>query len=667
MRVTRRRWLMGATAGLAVRGQTPARLRRKDSYFGLHFDLHPNNRDTALGRDLTAEMAGKLLDRVKPDYLQYDCKGHVGYMGYASKVSTPAANIRNDSLAIWREATARRGVALYIHFSGVWDSLAIQQHPEWASLRADGTPDPNATSVFGPYVDARMIPQLKEAMDRYDLDGAWVDGECWSVRPDYSPKAVAAFLRATGFREAPKGPNDRGWPEWLTFHRDAFRRYLRHYLDELHRHRPSFQVASNWMYTTYVPERPELPVDFVSGDYLGNASISTARLEARYLAAAGKPWDLMAWGFQHSPTATITLNHKTAVQLQQEAAVVLAQGGGFQIYYQPTRAGWMDDRLVEVMARVAKFCRERQAASHQTEAVPGIGVVMSTRSLYGTANKLFGGWGAFTNPARGMVDALCACHYSVDVIPEWKLAEVAGRYRLIVLPDWADTGLVVKAELEKYVRAGGTLLLAGAENVSLFASELPVGLKGEATRQTAYIPGEEVFANVSGVWQDVDPKTAKVLAQRYPTYDSRQDGMAAATLSEWGAGRIAAIYGPVGTAFATNHAGPAREFIGKVVAAVYQPDLRMEAPPAVEPALRRKGARTLLHLVNTTGMQVAPEYAVVDTIPVAGPVRVSLRMAARPARVTLEPGGRAVAGEWKDGTWTGTVERVPIHEILVFE
>jgi hypothetical protein len=407
-------------------GQGKGRLARKDSYFGLHFDLHPNHRDTALGRDLTPEMAGRLLDRVKPDYVQYDCKGHVGYLGYASKVSKPAAGIVKDSLAIWRAETARRGVGLYIHFSGVWDSLAIQEHPEWAAVRADGTPDPNATSVFGEYVDRRMIPQLKEAMDTYDLDGAWVDGECWSVRPDYGEKAVAEFRRATGLAEAPKGPGDRGWAEWLGFHREAFRKYLRHYLAELKKHRSSFQVASNWMYTTYVPERPEIGVDFISGDYLGNASISTARTEARYLSAVGKPWDLMAWGFQHSPTATIQLNHKTAAQLQQEAAIVLAQGGGFQIYYQPTRAGYFDDRLVGVMERVARFCRERQAVSHQTEAVPGVGVLLSTRTLYGHTNKLFGGWGAALNPVRGMVDALCGLHYSVDVVPEWKLGEGRG-------------------------------------------------------------------------------------------------------------------------------------------------------------------------------------------------------------------------------------------------
>ena len=37
------------------------------------------------------------------------------------------------------------------------------------------------------------------------------------------------------------------------------------------------------------------------------------------------------------------------------AGRAIFQGGGFQIYYQPTRAGWIDDRLTRVMASVARL------------------------------------------------------------------------------------------------------------------------------------------------------------------------------------------------------------------------------------------------------------------------------------------------------------------------
>ena len=51
---------------------------RKDAFFGLHFDLHPGATDTSLGADISEDNIRDLLERVRPDYVQYDCKGHAG-------------------------------------------------------------------------------------------------------------------------------------------------------------------------------------------------------------------------------------------------------------------------------------------------------------------------------------------------------------------------------------------------------------------------------------------------------------------------------------------------------------------------------------------------------------------------------------------------------------
>ena len=213
MSITRRLFLSSASIPLIrfAQGQAKPRLPRKDCFFGLHFDLHPSRDDTDLGRDVTDEMVEWFLTRVRPDFVQYDCKGHAGWLGYPSKVSDSSPGIVKDSLEIWRRVTARHGVGLFIHFSGVWDSLAVQQHPEWARVRPGGKPDDRQASTFGPYVDERMIPQLLEVSEKYDLDGSWVDGECWATYPDYSGAAAKAFREATGFAELPKGPKDRGW------------------------------------------------------------------------------------------------------------------------------------------------------------------------------------------------------------------------------------------------------------------------------------------------------------------------------------------------------------------------------------------------------------------------------------------------------------------------
>ena len=666
MLLNRREFLVAAAVLARRLKAAPARPPRKDCFFGIHLDLHPSDRDRDLGRDLTEEMIERFLDRVRPDFVQYDCKGHAGFLGYPSKVSR-SAPIVQDSLAIWRRVTARHGVALYIHFSGVWDSLAVRERPEWARRRPDGKPDDRQTSTFGPYVDARMIPQLEEVIQKYDLDGVWVDGECWATNPDYSKQAAAAFRRATGIRRLPKGAGEPGWLEFLEFNREQFRRYVRRYVDAIHAFRPGIQIASNWLYSTFVPEKPDIPVDFISGDYLGNASISAARLEARYISQTDKPWDLMAWGFQSPWSNPVGPVHKPAVQICQEAAVVLAQGGAFQVYYQPTRAGWIDDRHVQVMAGVARFCRARQALSHRSQTVPQIGLLFSTTSLYTTSKRLFGGWGTAVNPARGLLDALIESQLPVDIIPEWKLPEIAARYPLIVVPDWPNLGVMVRDQLREYLRGGGRLLVAGAENARLFAEELQVKLAGRATDQEAWIPGDEVFANFRGLWQTVEPDGAEVIESRFPTYDDRKNAQCAATWSRAGAGEIVGFYGPLGTVFALTHAPAAREVVRRLVRRLFGPMVTVESPPTVEVVLRRKNGLLLVHLLNATAMQVAGDYSAVDFVPPIGPVRVRVRLPRPPRQVRLEPEGRSLTGAWSDGVWSGEVPRLEIHTIVAIE
>ena len=563
--------------------------------------------------------------------------------------------------------TARHGVALFIHFSGLWDSLAIKQHPEWACVRSDGSVDYNATSTFGPYVDQLMIPELKEAASKYDLDGAWVDGECWAAKLDYSDAAAKAFKAATGMSELPRSADEPGWLEFLELNRRQFRKYVRYYVEELHKFRPGFQIASNWLYTTFVPERPEIPIDFVSGDYLGNASISTARLESRYLSFIDKPWDLMAWGFQQASGRRQGNAHKPAIQLQQEASVVLAQGGGFQTYYQPTRAGWLDDALIGVMSKVGRFCRDRQEVCHKSVPVPQIGLIFSTTSLYRQSGKLFGGWGAATSPARGLLDALVDNQYSVDVLPEWKLDEVIGTYPLIAVPDWPELGLRVKDIVTRYVKGGGRALICGAANAELFSNELKVRFIDGPKEGYAYLKGDEVMANVYGLWQKIRPESARSIEERFRTHDSTRDAECAATLTLLESGLIAAIYGPIGSQYASSHQAALRQFIRRVAERVFTPMVRVEGPPTVEVALRRKDRKLLINLLNSAGMQIAGDYVTGDFVPPVGPIRVSARLDRNPIKAMLAPSGRSIVGRHENGVWTATLDRLEIYDIIVLE
>jgi hypothetical protein len=241
-------------------------------------------------------MIERIIDQVRPDYLQIDCKGHPGYSSYPTNVGNRVPGfVGGDPLRLWRQVTAERGVALYMHYSGVWDSKAIQRHPDWAAVGADGKPGPNSTSFFSLYAERLLIPQLRELGTEYGVDGAWVDGECWASYPDFGDPAIRAFRLATGIQDVPRKPGDPHWREFLEFNRNAFRGYLNNYVRQVKSTCPAMQLCSNWAFTDHMPEKVSAPVDWISGDVMPQDAVNSARLSARYMAQQGKPWDLMAW------------------------------------------------------------------------------------------------------------------------------------------------------------------------------------------------------------------------------------------------------------------------------------------------------------------------------------------------------------------------------------
>ncbi|HET8548870.1 MAG TPA: hypothetical protein VFL57_12730, partial [Bryobacteraceae bacterium] len=166
-----------------------------------------------------------------------------------------------------------------------------------------------------------------------------------------------------------------------------------------------------------------------------------------------------------------------------------------------------------------------------------------------------------------------------------------------------------------------------------------------------------------GRWQDLEAGTASVIEQRYATFDTARDASVAAVLH----GRLALIPGPVSAAFAQSHDPSTRQFIARVIGRMWQPAVRVEAPPTVDISLRRKGARMVLHLTNSTGMQVAGDYAAVDFIAPAGPLGVSIDLPARPREVRLEPAGRVLPGIWNGSAWSATIDKLDIHAMVTFD
>lgn len=647
----------------AAEVEAPKRLRRADSFLGIHFDFHAGPDCKEIGRNTTPAMVENIIDLVHPDYLQVDCKGHRGLTSYPTKAGNPAPGFVGDPLRVWRDVTARRGVALYMHYSGVWDSEAILQHPDWAAINADGKTNGNATSFFGRYADELLIPQLRELGSVYGVDGAWVDGECWASVPDYGAAALAAFRQATGITDVPRRPADPHWFEFLQFNRDAFRGYLRHYIAEVKKSCPEIQLCSNWAFTDHMPEPVTVPVDFLSGDYSPEDSVNSARLSARYLARQGKPWDLMAWSFTLKPGRGGG-KHKTAVQLEREAAVVLALGGGFQAYHSQKRDGSIVPEQMPAMAEVAKFCRERQTICHHAVQVPQVALLYSTADHYRRINGLFS-----RDLARlsGTLQALLESQLSVEVLGEHHLAGRMPEYPLIIVPECRYLEPQFVRELEAYVREGGNLLLIGPQAAALFQSQLDVVLEGKPATERRYLAAQNSFLATKGEVQAVRlGASAQARGLLYLQNAATAPSQPAASVTTLGRGKIATTYFAFGQGYLEKPAEESRAFLRELCHELFpQPLATVSGSSDVDVVINRIGSKLAVNLVNTAGPHRTEP--ILDSIPTIGPLSVAIRASAKPVRVTLQPGGSELPYTFKDGLIETAVPQVKIHDIVVVE
>ncbi|WP_423126698.1 hypothetical protein [Gaoshiqia sp. Z1-71] len=641
-------------------------LRRSDSFFGLHFDFHANKNDSTVGKTFTAEMIDSLLTMVQPDYIQVDCKGHPGISSYPTKVGNAAPGFVKDPLKIWREVTRKHKVALFVHYSGVWDDASAEKHPEWMALNAEGKKIGGRISVKGPYVDSLLIPQFKELIDNYDIDGCWIDGECWALQADYSPKMISAFRAETGIRQIPKSFSDPGGYEFNEFNRKAFRQYVAHYTDVLHRYNPEFQVTSNWAFSSHMPEPVDINIDFISGDFSHVNSVYSGFFESRCIAPQGKPWDLMAWSFAYNFNTGVPIT-KSAAQLKQLAATVMSMGGGYQVYFQQNRDASPQPWQFGLMKEVAGFCRERQPFCQNAKPVPQVALLYSSENYKKFTRGIYSN-SSVNEPLRGMLNLLLNGQNAVEILMEHHLKGRMLEYPLIVIPECRYLADDFKTELLAYVENGGNLLVVGAGATALFTDALNVEFSDTAV-STQFLAYKNEMAGINTLFQPVKLKEgATAFGSRYPASDLRFPSSPAASVASYGKGKIAGVYLDISKKYNETANPVYRDFVGSIVRELFPaPVAGVKGSANVAVTVNRLGVKLAVNLINTSGDHSNEKVARYDEIPAVGPLSVKIRTEKAPRKLLLQPENLALDFTFSNGVVETTVDRLVIHSILVLD
>jgi hypothetical protein len=654
--------IFGCTSAPDLPVKSAEKLKRADCFFGVHFDLHASEDIMDAGKTLTAEMIDTFLTVVRPDFIQVDCKGHPGISSYQTKVGYPVKGFDKDPLKLWREVTERNHVALFMHFSGVWDNKVVEQHPGWAVINYNGEQSSRITSFFSPYRDTFMIPQLKELSD-YGVDGAWIDGECWAVEPDYGKASLERFTNETGIREIPRKPSDPLYTQFIDYTRTLFREHLEKYVDAIHEHNPRFQVTSNWAYSSMMPEKVSIDVDYLSGDVTPQNGVYRAAFEARCLAPQGKPWDLMAWGFSWDG-GKMPLSVKSAVQLEQEAAQIMAMGGGVQFYFQQNRDLSIKPWLSSMLSEISKFCRERQRFCHKSTPVSQIALLYPTDYYRKSSSRPFAG---STNELQGLLNLVLDGQHPVEVLMEHHLRGNMDRYPLIIIPECNYLESAFMEELKQYVNRGGNLLIIGPATANMFEKELGISASEPVEESRAYIANHNRIGAIRTALLSVELlPDAEILEVFYNGSDFRQKGsMAASSVNTVGKGKAAGIYFNAGSAYSEYRNPVLRDFISSHISELFPgQSVKVEGSHLVHLAVNRLNGKTYIHLLNVAGEHINPSSTGYDEIPMLKNLTVRIRSGKKPTRILLQPGSKEMKFEYNDGIATVDIAELAIHSIL---
>jgi len=694
-RTTRRTFLQNVLAGAAasglargghraaLAGNGPAEAAENGHWYErgfylLHEDHHTSGR-RQVGRDADLEIASRLLALSRPDAIQIHAKGNPGWTTYPSKIGYTPPDLVRDVLALWRDLARRDGYPFSVYYNLGRDAQIMNRRPEWNRLQADGTLQDRALCYHSGVAEQYLWPMLREILAGYEPDGFWFDGSCFTVRNCYCPKCVERFRRERG-AEPPRAPGQPGWRAYKEMQRQIYREFVRSTLDFIGRIDPECLVAVNLAYSLRMPERPLEGIAYLTCD-IGNR-VERLSPEAHWFDALDLPFDLMTQlntmyeqGGASDVASKQWLAPKPPVQLQQEMAVIVANGGRYFVWDSPTpESGLVAERFEYLGRVVAPFLRVRQPWCRETRRAPDVSLLHDAVSHYAATERDSAAFPRKNNRIEGAAVRLPRLHLNYEMLPDWRLHTGDVRSRLVVVEHPPALAPTTVEALLRWVAGGGRLLLTGEGIACDDRLRAGVGAgKVEAADRpeplTVDFRGEAIRVQPHQIFR-LQLDTATVLLE---ATEARHRPIPLLTRNTYGQGEV--FYAAVPLLSEYPNAQVPEAIARSVFDLALPPEQRFvttDAPATVEVVLRKRLGCHVLHLVNMAAGERevvrTPHrpYTLIQRIPPVPACRVSIRLPSTPVRLELQPQGAAVESwRYERGRVEAAIPAFSIHQVLV--
>jgi hypothetical protein len=666
-------------------------------YRQVHLDFHTALECDAIGADFDPAVFADTLRMGKVNAINIFAKCHHGYSYYPTKVGTQHPNLKFDLLGSMVDALHHADIRCPIYVSVKWDDLAGIEHPEWISVRRDGTLNMRQVltgqwgwttmDVSSGYADY-FIAQVEELISIYGdaLDGHWFD-ICFPV-PNYAPWSMAKMRKA--------GVKLEDDAAVLRYAREQDLAFFKRVTDICQKKTPRASIFYNCTVDTQMHEVEPYITHFeveslpTSGDAWGYLHYPIVGRQAR---TQGKEMIGMTGRFHRSWADFGGL--KTQDQLDYECGTILAAGGKICVGDQLHPRGVLDPAVYRLLGK--SFGRVEALEPYLYGAKPAAEIALLS---VGQPAEVKLGIGSFNPDVEGAAQAFLESGIQFDIIDEF--ADLSA-YPALLLPHLATLSAALKAKLEAYLAAGGKLVASGSaaldvERGQFSLTGFPAEYVGMAPTQPSYLRLDSSLAGTGELADDYD----------YVFYDPAYLVRPAAGATAYGQLKRA-LFMRTWEHFTSHQHAPVGEALGAPVAVanerilyfaaplfnalrtwdfwVYraaalnllrgflaEPLLKPRAPGWVEmalhnqPAAAEHPARKIVHVVAYHPRRSLQSIQHVDQcFPTAG-LGMSVRLdGLTPASVYLAPEGQDLPYQVKDGYVEIDLPPVGAHAVVVIE
>lgn len=589
------------------------------SFFLLHLDHHTTDK-AEVGRDADPAETARLINLVKPDVIQIHAKGNPGWTTYPTTVGHTPPKLARDVMQVWTDLARDNRYVFSAYYNIGRDREIMRRHPEWNRVRADGKPWDNMLCYHSGVAEQYLWPMVDEIMNRYRPGGFWFDGSCFTVMNCYCAKCRERFRREHQL-DAPSNPQKPGWAEYKEMQRQIYREFCAQTAARVKKRNPACLVAINWAFSLRMPEDPPPGVDYFTGDH--GSQMDDLAPDAIWYDSQDRPFDLMTTVFYHDAHGA---QLKPRPQLEQEMGIILAHGGRYFAWDNPTPESGLIAPRYEMMARVVTpFLRARQSWCLGSRLLPDISLFHGAAAHYALTAAGPAAFPRQNAPLLAACEGLRRLHLSPEMISDHRLEQGEIRSRLLLMENTPVLTENNRQALRRYTERGGRVLLTGRAVAAAQLTDADAAVGPRLTRQAlgkgeVWCLPQPLFRASANVDRQLPPED--VLQQVLPCADRR---------------------------------------------------VSLDGPETVEVTLRQKGSDWILHLVNIApGQRERDPNALgflnlhVKELPPAPACRVSIRLANRPRSVALQPQNKVLTGwTWDDGSLQLALPSFETHQIVI--